>query len=208
MCINVLSGCPSLTPPALTQSTMHFNFKVIHWSRSSLGFKEIIKAVFSYHTQNVSHSQTQIMLQPSSKRYKQTQLNLLPSTSTQPNPLALMSDITPSSDCNSSLEEIPDHSCHPPKEYKFLINIICGFSRFCHSDWFTKWNWLHYDEKRDCTLCHLCASAMKMNLFKSFGHIEDTFTSSGFRNGRRQLSVSKAMKRLTVTRRHVRSSLI
>ena len=54
--------------------------------------------------------------------------------------------------------------------------------RSFQSQWFKKWQWLHYDEAQDLVFCHVCATARKTGKMTNTGNADMAFIERGFSN--------------------------
>ena len=50
------------------------------------------------------------------------------------------------------------------------------------SQWFSKWQWLHYDQSRDMAFCHTCIMAVKSKKITSLGTGDLAFVSCRYSN--------------------------
>ena len=50
------------------------------------------------------------------------------------------------------------------------------------SQWFKKWQWLHYDEAQDLAFCHICATARKTGKMTNAGNTDMAFIERSFYN--------------------------
>ena len=66
----------------------------------------------------------------------------------------------------------------PKREYGRSIIVKCSFQ----SQWFSKWQWLHYDQSRDMAFCHTCMMAVKSKKITSLGTGDLAFVSRGYSN--------------------------
>ena len=66
----------------------------------------------------------------------------------------------------------------PKCEYGRSIIVKCSFQ----SQWFSKWQWLHYDQSRDMAFCHTCMMAVKSKKITSLGTGDLAFVSRGYSN--------------------------
>lgn len=76
----------------------------------------------------------------------------------------------------SGIDSIPDKPYHPQIGYKFpkrTFGKTKPVERSCHSEWFAKWQFLHYNESLDAVFCHICVMAKKMKK----GYIDPAFVS-------------------------------
>ena len=55
-------------------------------------------------------------------------------------------------------------------------------SRSCHSQWFKKWEWLHYDTQSDSLFCHPCAFATYNKSLIAKPNGTKTFVNLGYKN--------------------------
>ena len=84
----------------------------------------------------------------------------------------------------------------PKREYGRSIIVKCSFQ----SQWFSKWQWLHYDQSRDMAFCHTCMMAVKSKKITSLGTGDLAFVSHGYSNWK---DATGALRKghLTLTRR-------
>ena len=66
----------------------------------------------------------------------------------------------------------------PKREYGRSIIVKRSFQ----SQWFSKWQWLHYDQSRDMAFCHTCIIAVKSKKITSLGTGDLAFVSRGYSN--------------------------
>ena len=66
-----------------------------------------------------------------------------------------------------------------PKREFGKISIV---KRSFQWQWFSKWQWLHYDVERDLAFCHTCVEAVKTGKIKSLGTGDLAFVSRGYCN--------------------------
>ena len=78
-----------------------------------------------------------------------------------------------------SLPNLPD-APHHPKDFIFpkrsfgvSKQVLCSVQ----SSWFVSWPFLHYNEGLDVVYCHICITALKLNLIKSSKNFSDAFVS-------------------------------
>ena len=74
-----------------------------------------------------------------------------------------------------------------PKDFKFpkrAFGVSKPVFRSFQPSWFTKWDWLHYDESKDVAYCFTCVRALKTGKLKTTaGNVKDSaFAVSGFAN--------------------------
>ena len=72
-----------------------------------------------------------------------------------------------------------------PKDFKFpkrAFGVSKPVFRSFQPSWFTKWDWLHYDESKDVAYCFTCVCALKTGKLKTTaGNVKDlAFAVSGF----------------------------
>ncbi len=60
-----------------------------------------------------------------------------------------------SSRASSLLSGLPEK---PSMEEKTVVK------RAFQATWFGSWRWIHYNEAEDCVHCHICLTALKINL--------------------------------------------
>ncbi len=77
---------------------------------------------------------------------------------------------------------------HPNLSFKFPISKFGNQSRSCHSEWFKKWQWLHYLTINDSVICFLCAKAIQEKLVTVWHKRDPAFISVGFRNWKKATS--------------------
>ena len=80
---------------------------------------------------------------------------------------------------NLILPEIPPEP-HQPLSYKFPKRaygqkkvVYCSFQ----SQWFSTWNFLHYNEAEDAVYCHTCVEAFRLNRIKTSLNASATYVS-------------------------------
>jgi hypothetical protein len=73
------------------------------------------------------------------------------------------------------------------------------FTRGFKSDWFSKWQWLHYDNEADAVLCFTCAKAEEMHLLLDVGNKDDCFVRGGLLTGEKRMRDSGSMNCLVPT---------
>lgn len=66
----------------------------------------------------------------------------------------------------------------PKREFGKTIIVKRSFQ----SQWFSKWQWLHYDESRDLAFCHTCIKAVKSKKILSLGTGDLAFLTQGYSN--------------------------
>ena len=59
---------------------------------------------------------------------------------------------------------------HQPANFKFPKRTF-GKKNIVHrsfqSSWFSQWSFLHYDEARDLTFCHMCVMTLRLKQIKA-----------------------------------------
>ena len=66
----------------------------------------------------------------------------------------------------------------PKREFGKTIIVKRSFQ----SQWFIKWQWLHYDQSRDLAFCHTCVMAVKSKKIRSLGAGDLAFVCHGYSN--------------------------
>ena len=89
-------------------------------------------------------------------------------------------------DLTHSLPDLPEIGDKPhqpnisfPKREFGKTNTV---KRSFQWQWFSKWQWLHYDIERDLAFCHTCVQAVKTGKIKSLGTGDLAFVSRGYCN--------------------------
>ena len=81
---------------------------------------------------------------------------------------------------NSSASSGLSCQYRPPKSFIFPKTTFGNRERRCQHQWFEDYNWLHYDEKKDCVFCYIC---MKHHKKMSAEHNKDlAYISNGFKS--------------------------
>ena len=89
-----------------------------------------------------------------------------------------MASSSSSTSCGSN--DLPEKPYQPGEGYSFPKRsfgkskpVLCG----CKSDWFAKWNFLHYNESMDAVFCHTCVMATKEKRTWNKGCVDPAFVS-------------------------------
>ena len=95
---------------------------------------------------------------------------------------------------NTSGGELTDigDSAHQPHGFSFPKRKFGNknpVERAFQPTWFSKWPWLHYNEKTDSAFCFMCTKAMKEKKIRKVGNIDSSFICSGFTNWKDATSV-------------------
>ena len=72
----------------------------------------------------------------------------------------------------------PRHISFPPRRFGKQSPVQRSFQ----SNWFGKWQWLHFDVARDAVRCFTCCKAVKDGRAKITGQAEGSFLVNGFTN--------------------------
>ena len=78
-----------------------------------------------------------------------------------------------SSSCGSN--DLPEKPYQPGEV--FQKDLLKPVLRCCQSEWFAKWNFLHYNESIDAVFCHTCVMAIKEKRTWNKGCIDPAFVS-------------------------------
>lgn len=73
--------------------------------------------------------------------------------------------------------------CHSPNQpdIKYPKN---SYGRCFNYEWYRKWPWLHWDERKSAVLCHPCSIVASMSTKLLCKKLESTFSVDGFTNWR------------------------
>ena len=88
------------------------------------------------------------------------------------------------SSVSQSYPTLPDTPNHPPSSFNFPQREFGKkqvVKRSCQLQWFSNWEWLHYDEDDDVVFCHFCVTALVKRTVK-WNKEEAAFVSKGYCN--------------------------
>ena len=95
---------------------------------------------------------------------------------------------------------VAEKPCQPSSSFSFLETAFGKQNRSCQSRWFTEFSWLDYDEVNNSVTCFICKKHLKnLEMEKKK---EEAFLSTGFRNWKKHLIVSKSTKNRNATLQH------
>lgn len=84
----------------------------------------------------------------------------------------------------AAAEPKPMEQFVPSQSFKFPKN---ESGRSCVLDWFSKYNWLHYDQSKDSVRCFTCIQASRLGRPGTTRGNEEAFINEGVRNWRKAL---------------------
>ena len=87
-------------------------------------------------------------------------------------------------DVNVTTEQGP----FQPKNFVFPKKMYGKQNRAFHPNWFTKFPWLHYNEKNDSALCFVCVQQNAKSNLRTARNKESAFISEGFSNWKKALT--------------------